>query len=70
MRIRGDGFTTDDDTLTGAPTDIEARAGFEYFRVDPHGTHWSKVREEFSFGLSLGKLENADARLYVVSTQE
>jgi type VI secretion system protein ImpJ len=56
--------------LPGAPTDIGAEAGFEYFKVDPHGPHWSKVREEFSFALSLGKLENADAWLYVVTIEE
>jgi len=53
--------------LPAAPTDIEARAGFQYFRLEPHGQHWSKVREEFSLALDLGKLEAADVRLYVVA---
>ncbi len=52
--------------MPAAPTEIAARAGFEYFKVDPHGQGWSKVKDEFCFGLSLGKLENADVRLYVV----
>lgn len=52
--------------MPAAPTEIAARAGYEYFRVDPHGSQWSKVREEFAFGINLGKLEGADARLYVV----
>lgn len=55
--------------LPAAPTEIAARAGFEHFRVDPHGPAWSKVRDEFSFALSLGKLENADVRLYVVTPE-
>ena len=42
------------------------RAGFEYFKLEPHGAQWQKVREDFSFALSLGKLESADVRLYVV----
>jgi len=52
--------------LSGPPTEIAARTGFEYFKVEPHGTHWNKVREDYSFGISLGKLENAEARLYIV----
>jgi predicted component of type VI protein secretion system len=53
--------------LPAAPTEIAGRAGYEYFKLEPHGPQWSKVREEFSFALSLGKLENADVRLYVVA---
>ena len=53
--------------LSGAPTEIAARAGYEYFRVDPHGAQWNKVRDEFNFALNLGKLENATARLYIVA---
>jgi type VI secretion system protein ImpJ len=52
--------------LAGPPTEIAARTGFEYFKVDPHGPQWPKVKDDFSFALSLGKLENAEARLYVV----
>ncbi|HTF36464.1 MAG TPA: type VI secretion system baseplate subunit TssK [Myxococcota bacterium] len=52
--------------MPAAPTEIAARTGFEYFKVDPHGPAWSKVKDEFCFALSLGKLENADVRLYVV----
>jgi type VI secretion system protein ImpJ len=52
--------------LQAAPTEIAGPPGFEYFKLDPHGDHWKKVREEFSFALGLGKLESADARLYVV----
>lgn len=53
--------------LPGAPTEIAGAAGFEYYKVEPHGPQWAKVREEFSFAVSLGKLENADARLFIVS---
>lgn len=52
--------------MAAAPSEIAARPGFEYFKVDPHGPHWNKVREDYSFGISLGKLEDAEARLYVV----
>jgi type VI secretion system protein ImpJ len=52
--------------LAGNPTEIATLAGYQYFKVDPRGQQWAKVREEFSFGLSLGKLEHAEARLYVV----
>ncbi len=52
--------------MPAAPTEIAARPGYEYFKVDPHGAHWKKIREDFSFAISLGKLENADARLFVV----
>ena len=52
--------------LPGAPTDIQSIAGFEYFKVDTHGADWGKVRDEFSFGLNLGRVEDADARMYVV----
>jgi type VI secretion system protein ImpJ len=55
--------------MPAPPTEIAARAGYEHFKIDPHGTQWQKVREEFSFGINLGKLENADVRLYVVSTE-
>ncbi|MBK7949153.1 MAG: type VI secretion system baseplate subunit TssK [Deltaproteobacteria bacterium] len=55
--------------LSGAPTEIAGGAGFEYFRVSTHGAQWNKVREEFAFGLSLGKLEDADARLFVVTPE-
>jgi type VI secretion system protein ImpJ len=52
--------------MPAAPTEISARVGFEYFKLDPHGPGWTKVRDEFCFALSLGKLEDADVRLYVV----
>lgn len=55
--------------LPGAPTDIESLVGFEYFKVDTNGAQWNKVREEFSFGVSLGRLEGADVRLYVVTPE-
>lgn len=58
------------ESLPGAPTEIAAEAGFQYFKVEPHGKEWTKVREEGSFALSLGKLEEATARLYVVRPQE
>lgn len=52
--------------LPAAPTEIAGPAGFEYYKVEPHGAQWTKVKDDFSFALSLGKLENADVRLYVV----
>lgn len=55
--------------LPAAPTEIASHGGFEYFRVETHSAQWNKVREEFSFGLSLGRLEDADARLYVVAPE-
>jgi predicted component of type VI protein secretion system len=56
--------------LSAAPTEIAGPPGFEYFKLDPHGEQWKRIREEFTFGLSLGKLESADARLYVVRSAE
>jgi predicted component of type VI protein secretion system len=52
--------------LPGAPTEIAARAGYEYFKLDAHGPQWKKVRDEFTFAISVGKMENADIRLYIV----
>jgi type VI secretion system protein ImpJ len=52
--------------MSAAPTEIAARAGFQYFSIDPHHPKWKKVREDFDFALSLGKVESADVRLYVV----
>jgi type VI secretion system protein ImpJ len=52
--------------LQAAPTEIAGPPGFEYFKLDPHGDQWKKIKDEFTFALSLGKLESADARLYVV----
>jgi len=52
--------------LVAAPTEIAGPPGFQYYKVEPHGAQWTKVREEFGFAVSLGKLENADVRLYVV----
>jgi type VI secretion system protein ImpJ len=54
--------------LSGAPTEIAARAGYEYFRLDPHSPKWAKVKEDFSFALAIPKVESADVRLYVVAT--
>jgi type VI secretion system protein ImpJ len=51
--------------LPGAPTEIEAMAGFQYFKVDPHHREWTKVRDEFSLALHLGKNQNATVFLYV-----
>ncbi len=58
------------ESLPGAPTEIAAETGFQYFRVEPHGKEWTKVREEGSFALNLGKLEEATVRLYIVRPQE
>jgi type VI secretion system protein ImpJ len=56
--------------LPGPPTEIEAMAGYHYFRIDPHGKEWTKVRDEFSFALHLGKLENASVFLYVAVAEQ
>jgi hypothetical protein len=37
--------------------------------VEPHGRLWSKVRSDGSLGLSIGRLEGADVRLYVVGAE-
>jgi len=52
--------------LPGAPTEIQARAGFQYFAIDPHHSKWKKVQEDFDFAVSLPKVESADVRLYCV----
>ena len=52
--------------MPGAPTEIAARAGYEYFKIDSGGAQWKRVKEEFTFAISVGKLENAEMRLYVV----
>ncbi len=52
--------------LDGAPTEIQARAGFQYFSIDPHHSKWKKVQEDFDFAVSLPKVESADVRLYCV----
>ncbi len=57
------------EALPAAPTDIAGETGFQYFRVEPHGKEWTKVREEGGFALSLGKLEQAAVRLYVVKPE-
>ena len=53
--------------MPGAPTEIAAKPGFEWFTVGAHDKRWSKVRDEHSFALSLGNLVEADVRLYIVS---
>jgi type VI secretion system protein ImpJ len=52
--------------MPGAPTEIAARAGYEYFKIDSGGPQWKRVKDEFTFAISVGKLENAELRLYVV----
>jgi type VI secretion system protein ImpJ len=55
--------------LPAAPTEIAARLGFQYWKIEPHGKLWNRVREDCTLALSLGKLEGADVRLYVVSAE-
>jgi type VI secretion system protein ImpJ len=55
--------------LPAAPTEIAARVGFEYWKVEPHSRFWTRVRNDGSLGLSIGRLEGADVRLYVVGTE-
>jgi predicted component of type VI protein secretion system len=52
--------------LRGEPTDIAGPPGAEYWKLEPYGDKWAKVREEFTLALSLGALADADVRLYVV----
>jgi type VI secretion system protein ImpJ len=53
--------------MPGAPTEIAAEPGFEWFTVGSHDKRWSKVKDEHSFAVSLGNLVEADVRLYIVS---
>ena len=55
--------------LPACPADVPPLPGYEYFRVDPHGKPWRRVEETYSLGLSLGRLEGADVRLYVVTAE-
>ena len=55
--------------LPGEPRDISGQPGAEYYKVEPHGDYWSRVREEYNLALSLGTLVDADVRLYIVSHQ-
>jgi type VI secretion system protein ImpJ len=52
--------------LPAAPTEIQARAGFLYFTLDPHHSKWKKIQEDYDFAVALPNLESADVRLYVV----
>jgi type VI secretion system protein ImpJ len=56
--------------LPGPPTEIEAMAGYLYFRLDPRAREWAKVRDDMSFALHLGKLQNANVVLYVALAAE
>ena len=42
--------------MAGAPTEIAARAGYEYFKIDAGGPQWKRVKDEFTFAISVGKL--------------
>ena len=55
--------------LPAAPTEIAARPGFEYFKIEPHGPQWKKVADDYSLAVNLGKLEGAETRLYVVAPE-
>jgi type VI secretion system protein ImpJ len=54
------------EAMPAAPTDIAARIGYQYWRLEPHGKLWGRVRSDGTLALSLGKLESAEVRLYVV----
>ena len=58
------------DPLPGAPTEIAARVGFHYWRLETQAKFWQRVRSDGSLALSLKNLERADVRLYVVSREE
>lgn len=57
--------------LPGAPTDIAAEPGFEFWRLELRGKENEKdckrVRDSGSVAVSLGNLKDADVRLYVVT---
>ena len=53
--------------MPAAPTEIAAKPGFEWFTVGSHDKMWTRVRDEHSFAVSLGNLQEADVRLYIVS---
>ena len=55
--------------LDGAPTDIQARAGFHYFRLDARHSKWKKIQEDYDFAVALPKVESADVKLYVVEEE-
>ncbi len=56
--------------LSGPPSEIEALPGYLYFRVDARAREWAKVRDDMSFALHLGKLQNASVVLYVALAPE
>jgi len=56
--------------LPGAPSEIESMAGYLYFRIEPRGRQWDRVRHDFSFALHLGPLQNANVFLYVALAPE
>jgi len=58
------------DPLPGAPTEIAARVGFSYWRIETQDKLWQRVRSEGSLALSLKHLEGADVRLYIVSRED
>ncbi len=57
--------------LPGAPTDIAADAGFEFWRIELRGTenakNFDRVKADASLAVSLGNLKDADVRLYIVT---
>jgi len=56
--------------LPAPPLDVEPRPGYEFFRIDPRShVTWKKVMDEQSFGVSLGSLESADVRLFIVTPE-
>lgn len=55
------------EVMPAAPTEIAAKPGFEWYTVGSHDKLWTRVRDEHSFAVSLGNLQEADVRLYVVS---
>ena len=53
--------------MPAPPTEIAARAGYEHFKVDPHGNHWNKVREEYTFAINLGTVTKLHRRTAIVA---
>jgi type VI secretion system protein ImpJ len=58
--------------LPAPPLELPTRPGCVFFQIDPasSGSQWSKLREEGSLGVHLGKLDGADVRLFIVSPEE
>jgi len=58
--------------LQAPPIDVGPKPGFEFFRIDARsggGAIWKRIADEASFGLSLGAVQDADVRLFIVTPE-